>query len=228
MKTADLWTKDCYEYIRNALCVEDVDYTVVASMSMTSEGETGLLSTDMPENRKEHLYWGSFGAAYAATSATDVFLIEVTNAEEPLPEKVLQAIKLSARGDVTKMRVRVVLWGPVEVVDAAMKGPVAALTALGSPDLGSYKTRELIVCLPEDVARSDRQPGCLMTVRKVLLISPVDMNTYYPQMVSHIKWHPALVVHLLHMMKTGPGVLRRQLGIVGGGEPGTGIFHSCC
>ena len=25
VKTADLWTKDCYEYIRNALCVEDVD-----------------------------------------------------------------------------------------------------------------------------------------------------------------------------------------------------------
>jgi hypothetical protein len=87
---------------------------------------------------------------------------------------------------------------------------VAALTALGSPDMASFKTRILTVYLPDDGARGDRRPGQLACIRKILLVSPVDMLPSYPYMVSHVPWHPSLIIHALHLMKTTPKVLRLQ------------------
>jgi hypothetical protein len=74
--------------------------------------------------------------------------------------------------------------------------------------MASFKTRILTAYLPDDGARTDRLPGRMACIRKILLVSPVDMLPSFPYLVSHVPWHPALIMHALHLMKTTPKVLR--------------------
>ena len=168
VKTALLWSSGDCQATRDWLCTDETEVRVECQTTKTSVGEVGTLRAEMPE-KEANLHWGlSVAALFEAQSQTHIFIVELTPGPELMSEDLVRAIKQSAK---QKAGVRIIFWGPDDVIRAVDDGPVSAWLEK-EDDFAGYQSKALMVYMTNDIPKTEPQKVLNRITRAALLVTP--------------------------------------------------------
>ena len=199
VKNAPLWKEDqrFKTSVWSWLCDGTPDWTVTTvTKVMAAEGALHKVKMETG-GKEEYIHWGEVGVLLKARPLVDAVVVEVMEGPNTISEDVIAAIAKGAQRD---SGVRVVVLGPLTVMQQQLEsGPLSKLLE-GHAALGGYKKRVVHIYHSKDDFMGAKLPGYHTFMRMAVLLSPGNIKPGPGFIVSHVGWSAVVYSHLLGLL----------------------------
>ena len=200
LKEANLWSQEhrFKTTVHHWLLEGAPDWTVATTAKLLEkEGTIHKAKIDLG-SKEEYFHWGEVSALLKARPVIDVIYLELQAGPQVVTDDMVAAISHGAKQEGG---VRVVVVGPVKVVQQVTSTGALGKLAEGHAPLGGYKQRRLMLNLPRDEGLGPREHGDLNVERAVVLFSPVPIKPSMSYITSHVSWSAVIMSHIISLLE---------------------------